>query len=279
MENQVQTIVCPNCGASSSNLNNCDYCGSFLVRLATQGKDIKDYVEHSKQFHYEGLEIVVQKYFEAHKKLKESNLYEKEIGVFRKRIEDYVSKDTVSLLNLEIRDGKNEPRITLCRVGDGCGIRLSPSTVPYAPFMNSRCFSVFSKESITKEYVVGFGDDYKGATSLILQLLSEVFDIPYSDITYYMYSPFDKNWNGFIHWALYNNKGTFIESSRKGEDEFASFSDYLAKELTKETEKRNTKVDNSKKQKKGCAGMLAFLLLAGASSTYGIIELIKSFLT
>ena len=94
-----------------------------------------------------------------------------------------------------------------------------------------------------------------------------------------MYSPFDKNWNGFIHWALYNNKGDFIESCRKGEDEFASFADYMSKELAKEIEKRNTKIDNGKTQNKGCARMLVFLLIAGASSTYGIIELIRSILS
>ena len=34
MENQVQTIVCPNCGANASNHSNCEYCGSILVRFA-----------------------------------------------------------------------------------------------------------------------------------------------------------------------------------------------------------------------------------------------------
>lgn len=39
-----KTIVCPNCGAVSSNLDNCEYCGSILVRVASifheEGKDV-----------------------------------------------------------------------------------------------------------------------------------------------------------------------------------------------------------------------------------------------
>ncbi len=34
MENS-KTIVCPNCGAVSSNLDNCEYCGSILVKIAS----------------------------------------------------------------------------------------------------------------------------------------------------------------------------------------------------------------------------------------------------
>lgn len=36
MENQVSTIVCPNCGANTTNRRNCEYCGSALVRFADQ---------------------------------------------------------------------------------------------------------------------------------------------------------------------------------------------------------------------------------------------------
>ena len=39
-----KTIVCPNCGAVSSNLDNCEYCGSILVKVASilqeEGKDV-----------------------------------------------------------------------------------------------------------------------------------------------------------------------------------------------------------------------------------------------
>ena len=34
MEKQLTTIVCPNCGASTKNTHNCEYCGSMLVRFS-----------------------------------------------------------------------------------------------------------------------------------------------------------------------------------------------------------------------------------------------------
>lgn len=38
MEGQISAIVCPNCGANTTNHQNCDYCGSLLVRFV--GTDV-----------------------------------------------------------------------------------------------------------------------------------------------------------------------------------------------------------------------------------------------
>ncbi len=40
MESQVTSIVCPNCGANTSNTYNCEYCGSLLVRYVAADKDV-----------------------------------------------------------------------------------------------------------------------------------------------------------------------------------------------------------------------------------------------
>lgn len=40
MEKQVSTVVCPNCGANTTNLYNCEYCGSILVRYVAAGKEV-----------------------------------------------------------------------------------------------------------------------------------------------------------------------------------------------------------------------------------------------
>lgn len=42
MEDQVRTIVCPNCGANTRNYHNCEYCGSLLVRFVSQNKTIDE---------------------------------------------------------------------------------------------------------------------------------------------------------------------------------------------------------------------------------------------
>lgn len=40
MDNQTSIIVCPNCGASTTNGHNCDYCGSLLVRFIAENKSV-----------------------------------------------------------------------------------------------------------------------------------------------------------------------------------------------------------------------------------------------
>ena len=39
---ELKTYVCPNCGASTTNTQNCEYCGSLLVRFAEKGIDISN---------------------------------------------------------------------------------------------------------------------------------------------------------------------------------------------------------------------------------------------
>ncbi len=36
----LKTIICPNCGANTTNPKNCEYCGSLLVRFADKGIDL-----------------------------------------------------------------------------------------------------------------------------------------------------------------------------------------------------------------------------------------------
>ena len=36
----IESVVCPNCGANTTNVQNCEYCGSLFVRFAKQGIDI-----------------------------------------------------------------------------------------------------------------------------------------------------------------------------------------------------------------------------------------------
>ena len=37
---EMNVIKCPNCGASSTNRTNCEYCGSLLVRFVDKGIDL-----------------------------------------------------------------------------------------------------------------------------------------------------------------------------------------------------------------------------------------------
>ena len=37
---ELKTFVCPNCGANTTNAQNCEYCGSLLVRFVEKGIDL-----------------------------------------------------------------------------------------------------------------------------------------------------------------------------------------------------------------------------------------------
>ena len=52
---EVNVIKCPNCGASSSNHTNCEYCGSLLVRFVDKGIDLSTTSYLTNDFVYEGV--------------------------------------------------------------------------------------------------------------------------------------------------------------------------------------------------------------------------------
>lgn len=61
MDNKVITVVCPNCGASTTNHHNCDYCGSLLVRYVVKNKLIDDNVFGSGSKEIPGLREELKK--------------------------------------------------------------------------------------------------------------------------------------------------------------------------------------------------------------------------
>ena len=39
---ELKSLVCPHCGANTTNMQNCEYCGSLLVRFVDKGIDISN---------------------------------------------------------------------------------------------------------------------------------------------------------------------------------------------------------------------------------------------
>lgn len=52
----LKALVCPNCGANSTNMQNCEYCGSVLIRLAYNNLPINQELYDENAFVYYGLE-------------------------------------------------------------------------------------------------------------------------------------------------------------------------------------------------------------------------------
>lgn len=61
MDSHVSNLVCPNCGANTSNHQNCEYCGSILVRFSDKGIAINESKYGKKSEPIKGLEEELKK--------------------------------------------------------------------------------------------------------------------------------------------------------------------------------------------------------------------------
>lgn len=64
METNISTIVCPNCGANPQNHNNCEYCGSLLVRFVDKKIPIVEEKYGKKANTFDGLKDALNKNLE-----------------------------------------------------------------------------------------------------------------------------------------------------------------------------------------------------------------------
>lgn len=196
MKTTQNTITCPNCGASTTNHQNCEYCGSFLVQKASQGVDMSDYVQSSKTYYNEGF-----------------------VSVFKGFVDDCMRfpdrADRVFGLGITIDEEGSMP-IQICfQEGKGMVITLLESDLcevnAKQRFQESNVFSLFSvsKEprsdgtpSIFDKYTAIFGYDYEGAALVCLQLLQEVFKPEPEKVFIEAY---------LDYYSLYNINGRFVE--------------------------------------------------------------------
>ena len=196
-------IKCPNCGASSTNHTNCEYCGSLLVRFVDKGIDLSttSYLTNDKV--YEGLIDALQQNLDR-QELSDSAI---ETGIF------YKSSPTVKLSR------KRHGVATVFRSGsttwsDGDPIKLGDKNrglvikfsfdihaerndvsderieKQHQEFRALGAFPLFtphtgiymrpgsSSRFRSQEYAIDFGQDVEGAARLISEVLSKVYGIP-----------------------------------------------------------------------------------------------------
>jgi len=218
MANQIQTIVCPNCGASATNHHNCEYCGSFLVQRAAEGVDVTNYVRHALTVKTEGVDGVVKHYCELIDRFATKNdpqdiflgvlSDEKCVMTFNPRFK--ASGDEQNGMYLELFP-KNFQRLTAERFYSS---PLCDAFQKY-PITGSGFLGLFKKEYA---YTADFGYDYKGASSLVMQLLKEVFLSEERGTVLEIYIAGDEdNVPDSIRYTL---QGDIIESSGAGQNDF-----------------------------------------------------------
>lgn len=200
---EANVIKCPNCGASSTNHTNCEYCGSLLVRFVDKGIDLSttSYLTNDKV--YDGLIDALKQNLER-QELSDSAV---ETGIF------YKSSPTVKLSR------KRHGVATVFRSGsttwsDGDPIKLGDKNRglvikfsfdihaeendasderierQHQEFKALGSFPLFtahtgiymrpgsSSRFRSQEYAIDFGQDVEGAGRLISEVLSKVYGIP-----------------------------------------------------------------------------------------------------
>lgn len=200
---EARVIKCPNCGASSTNHTNCEYCGSLLVRFVDKGIDLSttNYLTNDKV--YAGLIDALQKNLDR-QELSDSTV---ETGIF------YKSSPTVKLSR------KRHGVATVFRSGsttwsDGDPIKIGDKNrglvikfsfdkhaegndvsderieKRHQKFKALDSFPLFtfhtgiymrlgsSSRFRSQEYAIDFGHDVEGAARLISEVLSKVYGIP-----------------------------------------------------------------------------------------------------
>lgn len=200
---EANVIKCPNCGASSTNHTNCEYCGSLLVRFVDKGIDLSttSYLTNDKV--YTGLIDALKQNLDR-QELSDSAV---ETGIF------YKSSPTVKL------SCKRHGVTTVFRSGsttwsDGDPIKLGDKNrglvikfsfdihaeendvsdkrieKQHQEFKALGSFPLFTSHSgiymrpgsssrfRSQEYAIDFGQDVEGAARLISEVLSKVYGIP-----------------------------------------------------------------------------------------------------
>lgn len=191
---EAQTITCPNCGANTTNHQNCEYCGSLLVQIAN--KDFcNNYIEYSKNYDDPDLQSLIEKYYNIAKKLRH----------IQPQFKVYDGNRYLFRIAASVSEGQFGAFIVLDR-NDMTPIRNK--------FFNSnvgKIFTPFGEGAIMK-----FGFDAEGTTKILKQLLLDVYEINTDELIYKI------EFEGTEHFATYNSRGILVQGGGLGLNEFTN---------------------------------------------------------
>jgi hypothetical protein len=184
--NTQTTLTCPNCGASITNTQNCEFCGSLLIRLQQQGIDIEQagYKDDSKIF--KGLTGALKRNLDLQKatNYKECILTE---------INDKDSSLFVGVTGCVFDEVEFVGKERLDVYFPFCPDKISGHELLLRKFRNLDIYELFTEDIHFDDddnkkwygYNIVFGSDAEGAARLISKVLHEVYSIPYEEILDY----------------------------------------------------------------------------------------------
>lgn len=195
---EIKTYVCPNCGANTTNTQNCEYCGSLLVRFVEKGIDVNktSYTNNDNVFPYliEALKQNIKLQDGMQPVVTDISWVDKTGPMFENR--------TISILSTSTGCawGDGAP-ITSFERAKGLAIVFQIQFIEDNPYVqevnyeNSQKIKRFSlldsfplfmyhdfeykdknhNNIYCQEYAINFGEDIEGAARLVSEILAAVF--------------------------------------------------------------------------------------------------------
>lgn len=191
---EVKSYVCPNCGANTTNSQNCEYCGSLLVRFVEKGIDLSNTTYTNDCITFPGLAAELKKNL----RLQEENPEECVVTDLYAKIGDtFECSGILRTGDCCWHDGQD---IELGNGSDGLIVTESfnryvdsNGNEDYNKEMDDRlsrfkqldCFELFTSHTCAsvdeygdkryfREYAIDFGNDAEGAARLISEILQKV---------------------------------------------------------------------------------------------------------
>lgn len=199
MENLV-ALTCPNCGATTTNHRNCEYCGSLLVRFVDKGISLSSEYTSNEKVHTGLIEALTEN-VELQKQFRNEMVVtdiSKKISV-KEVLTKNKSSSLASILSaLATQDGKGiyfpdadyeKPHLM---VAFGFNEQTSIADKQFHKrFKKLDVFNLFTCKEYNLngnliglryyEYAIDFGEDAEGAARLLSKILYEVYEIEYND--------------------------------------------------------------------------------------------------
>ena len=211
---ELKTYVCPNCGANTTNTQNCEYCGSLLVRFVEKGIDLSHTSYLNNNAVFPGLVEELKRNLE----LQSENPKDWVATDLLRKIND--SMECISIVNGVSWDDSVSPEFDgnkkLCVVLDFSTYTDVSSYKDFndkrdaklAKFRQLDSFPLFSVHNETSEdqqgclrydrsYAINFGEDAEGAARLASEILIKV-----------------EGWSPTEPYDMFTNVGRGIERAR-----------------------------------------------------------------
>lgn len=184
MELDIKTIICPNCGASSHNHHNCEYCGSLLVRFVSQNKTIDEQRYGKEAKPLPGLEDELKKNLSLQKTCGDSYAivttilteHEDIVIVYGQVMPPFVRLNNGTVLKLSQANDENGLVYVIPFQTKSMDTDIATMEKKrLAMFKTLDYFFLFEPQPIQDgvRYIIDFGQDYESAARIISDYLRE----------------------------------------------------------------------------------------------------------